>query len=133
MDLDDVQRKGERESMNEIYGGAYSGGYINQGTYSEGHNNSRWIIPEHQAEDMDKWIAYTSDKHFQITVQPTYGRGKIKGNYEVLMFDLWDERGKGITLKNTETFTQGINYAKSYINWGEEYRADLEGQKKARA
>jgi len=86
----------------------------------------KWVIPKYQTyqdrtQGLKKWIAYTQDHTQQITVQPTYGRGRAKGNFEVLVFHDLPYSIKGITLKNTNTFKEGIRFAKSYINWGKEY------------
>lgn len=82
--------------------------------------NDQWHIPKHQtyqetSAGIKKWIAYTQNHMKQITVQPTYGRGRAKGNFEVIIFPNLPHSLKGIVLKNTNTLKEGIRFAKSYI------------------
>ena len=67
---------------------------------------------------MEKWIAYPESEDKQITVQPTWGRGRKKGNYEV---DFWEEgKPQSQVLGYTDTFREGIKIAKKYIQNKEE-------------
>ena len=69
---------------------------------------------------MEKWIAYPETEDKQITVQPTWGRGKEMGKYEVL---LWEEnKDKSKILGYSNTFIEGIKIAKRYIKNNKEHR-----------
>jgi hypothetical protein len=69
---------------------------------------------------MEKWVAYPENEDRQITVQPTWGRGRRKGKYEVL---LWEEnKGKSKILGYSNTFIEGIETAKKYIKNNKEHK-----------
>ena len=69
---------------------------------------------------MEKWIAYPESEDKQITVQPTWGRGRIKGKYEVLLWEA--NKNKSKILGNYNTFIEGIETAKRYIESNKEHK-----------
>ena len=72
---------------------------------------------------MEKWIAYPESGGKQITVQPTWGRGRKRGKYEVF---LWEENKDKIKILGyTNTFIEGIETAKRYIRSNNERRKPL--------
>ena len=69
---------------------------------------------------MEKWVAYPESEDKQITVQPTFGKGRGRGKYEVL---LWEEnKDKSKILGYSNTFIEGIETAKSYIKNNKEHK-----------
>ena len=54
---------------------------------------------------------FNKKKNVQITIQETYGRGRAKGKYEVLYFDLNKGIG-GKSLGNSDTMQMALRRAR---------------------